>query len=504
MSSPTPAPEAPLPALPGTSGGRTGMIGDAGWRLPAIVVTINAVLMIFTAVTTLRKFPNAGDEYASMIQAVLLSDFRLSADSPPGDLARFFDFNHVINDGRFYGKYPPGWPLLLAIGVTLGVPWLVNTVIGVATLLVLHRIARQHFSVEAANLTLLLLLANPFLVFHSASHFAHPSCLLMIALAYGFYFNWVENPTSRRDAILLGFCAGFAFLIRTFTTVALLFPLLVSFVPLLKKRGWPKSDLLQLAWASGSLGVCLAVFLGYNYLQTGNPFLQPFSKYSAKDRPWLPDDLPTYGRWVWDFVVLRIWELTTLWLPMCLPLAAASLFIRELRANPKVRILLWSVVCLLMGFSLYPSDGGVRYGPRYAYETLAALALLCGAVLALLPRLRIPVVAVIVVINVGSFVTTSVEVGEELKGKTELYETVRRQNLSNAVVFLKTGSGTAVTGDLTRNGPYFKGSVLYVKDLGEMNLTLIQEMVDRVPYEFVYDRERKVGRLTPIPVKGGR
>jgi hypothetical protein len=31
---------------------------------------------------------------------------------------------HVVNDGKFYGKYPPGWPALLAVGSFFGAPWL--------------------------------------------------------------------------------------------------------------------------------------------------------------------------------------------------------------------------------------------------------------------------------------------------------------------------------------------------------------------------------------------
>ena len=48
--------------------------------------------------------------------------------SPP--FREFFDYAHMINDGRWYCQYPPGHSLLLVPGVWLGVPWLVNPILG--------------------------------------------------------------------------------------------------------------------------------------------------------------------------------------------------------------------------------------------------------------------------------------------------------------------------------------------------------------------------------------
>src|SRR5262249_7411110 len=136
-----------------------------------------------------------------------------------------------------------GWPFLLLPGILLGVPWLINPLIGAATLFVLYRLGRKHFSNGAANIGLLSLLFNPFFILNSGSHFSHSSCLLMIALCYHFFFNWLDVPDSKRDAALMGLFAGLAFLIRPLPMVGLLAPIGIHVLIHLGRRKWPKNEL---------------------------------------------------------------------------------------------------------------------------------------------------------------------------------------------------------------------------------------------------------------------
>ena len=157
--------------------------GDERRVCLAVVIAINLGLMLYTGQSTLRDFPNSGDEYAQYISALIFSEGKLSVPSPvPKD---WFTFVHTINDGKFYSKYAPGWPLFLAAGIAAHVPWLMNPIFGSLTLLALYRIARRHYSVRAANLAVLCTLGNPFLIFNSASYFTHPSCLFFLCLPSG-------------------------------------------------------------------------------------------------------------------------------------------------------------------------------------------------------------------------------------------------------------------------------------------------------------------------------
>jgi 4-amino-4-deoxy-L-arabinose transferase-like glycosyltransferase len=461
--------------------------------LPVLVV--NAVLSLYTAVVTLRIFPNASDEYSYLVQAQLFASGNLSVPSP--QKPEFFDFDNIVNNGRFFSKYPPGWPLLLSVGAALGAPWIVNSLIGAVTLGLLHLTARKHFSVQAANLVLLMLTCSPFFVFNSASYFSHPSCLLSIALAYYFYFNEMEGPASPLQAALFGASAGLAFLIRPFTMVALTVPLWIHLgIRTWTTRRWPENVRVALS-ACGAVLAFLGIFILYNYLQTGDPLLQPFTLYDSHDKPRIPVTIETLGEWLYRFVVLRLWELNCDWMPFCLPLLGLCLARRVLREDAKVRLLLCSVGTLVISFSLYPTDGGNRYGPRYIYEALGAIAILCAFSMKEVPRLSLPLTLGVLVMNVITFVGQTHVLSEVVRQKMQPYHLAEERKLSHAIVFLKTGSGEAAAGDLTRNGIGFNCPVLYVRNLGDKNWSLVEDL-DRDPYVFEYQPHLRRGLLLPL------
>src|SRR6185295_17431950 len=63
---------------------------------------------------------------------------------------------------------------------------------------------------------------------------------------------------------------------------------------------------------------CLVLFLGYNWLQTGNPFLQPFNLYDPIDHPGWPSSFFSWLSAVGEFVFGRLWKLNLRWIPFSL------------------------------------------------------------------------------------------------------------------------------------------------------------------------------------------
>ena len=109
--------------------------------LPGAVLTLVAVNHL-----ALLGFPNSGDEYAYLYQASTLSAGRLWNPAPV--LPESFALSYVIFDeGRAFGSFPLGWPLLLAVSMRLGVPpWLVNPLLGAMTLWLVARLGTQLYS----------------------------------------------------------------------------------------------------------------------------------------------------------------------------------------------------------------------------------------------------------------------------------------------------------------------------------------------------------------------
>src|SRR4051812_8822935 len=73
-----------------------------------------------------EAMPHLEDEHANLFQARVFAAGRITADVPRHPNSFFTPF--VINSaqGKRFGKYPPGYPLLLALGAALRQPWLVN------------------------------------------------------------------------------------------------------------------------------------------------------------------------------------------------------------------------------------------------------------------------------------------------------------------------------------------------------------------------------------------
>lgn len=464
-----------------------------GFRSCLFLVPLS--LILFTALVTLRDFPNSADEYSYLISAQIFSEAKLSVPSPPHK--EFFTFIHVINDGRFFSKYPPGWPLILAGGALLGIPWIVNPLLAAATILLMRRVLRENVSVRSANTAAILVFMNPFFIFNSASYFSHASGLFLITAFMFFYSRCLRSPGSPLGMYLgMGVCAGLAFLVRPFTAVVLLSCPVIYLIAHSVRTRQLGSYVYPLAQAALVFGSCLALFFFYNSLQTGDALRQPFSLWDAQDQPGFSrvgfDLALAWRQNIW----LRLPELHD-WAPYAPFLVLASLFWRDVR-RPLGLLLLFMFLALLGAYFFYFGDAGNRYGPRYLYEASLVLFVLPAIAISRIGRVGALVVLAILALNASVFLDKSSFHAQQVRERTTLYDEVEERGITNAIVFLKTGSGSMPVGDLTRNGIHFDGPVLYVWDLGLANGALLDAHPAREGYVFSYDYEEGRGHLTPF------
>src|SRR5207237_4979878 len=100
--------------------------------LIAAIFLVEALLVHFVLA---QRFPLSGDDYSYLYQAKLFASGKLYAEDPLYDRAlAFYDClatNCFRDDqGHRFSQFSPGWPALLAVGVKLGVAWLVNPLLG--------------------------------------------------------------------------------------------------------------------------------------------------------------------------------------------------------------------------------------------------------------------------------------------------------------------------------------------------------------------------------------
>jgi hypothetical protein len=462
--------------------------------LGAGVLLLQLGLTLATALWTLRDFPNSADEYAYVLSAELFAEGRLAAPSPaPRDA---FAFTHVLNDGKYYGKYPPGWPALLAAGVKAGVPWLVNPLLGLLGVALTAALAREVFSEREAKIVLLLALGNPFLVFNAASYFSHPACLAGVGLSLLGLVRTLPAPRAAAPWLVAGGGAAVAFLARPYTAVACLLPAGAAVAVDLWRRGERPALARGVALGAAPLAVGIGLWLLYNGLQTGHALRQPFTLYDAEDRPRLASSLVG-----WVDRLRRIVVPTAVDFNVWIPLAGFGLILGVPAGLPRrstgACALYLSVVGLFVAYAFYPTLGGNRYGPRYVFEAAVAAMPILAAVLRAQEGVGRLALAAAVLLNVAGFVHATRVHARQVRARMTVYDLAERAGLRNAVVFLSTGSGSMPPGDLTRNGTRFDGPVLYVHDLGPRNAEVLRACPGRAAYVFAYDTRTGRGELLP-------
>jgi Dolichyl-phosphate-mannose-protein mannosyltransferase len=476
------------------------------WFLVSAFVLAAGISAMLIGQFIFQDFPFSGDEWSYFLQAEIFSRGRLQVDSPPHP--RFFDVWAMVNNGKFYSWAPPGWPLLLLPGILLGVPWLVNPVLSALTLLIVYRLGELVYDRATSLLALFFMLFSPFFILHSASYLAHPSSLFFIALCVFFYARGIEKEASR-DFFLAGLCGSMSFLIRPFDQVAIFSPLGAYLLLLVLKRKVAVRQLLWLA-VSHTLGVLL--MLAYNYLQTGNPLTVGY--HVGYDGSLF--DLRLLGR---QFIAEYLLHLLVWTFPF-LPLLALLYNIwpgatgrRSLTEQRWDTLLLLVFLSNVFWYAFVPFHYWAGYGPRYYYGSFFAVALLgARGAMALMNRLKTRAAGEVRVgfaaVALGICLTLSlswvfpvklIEAYRRIDARLALYHKVAEEKLQNAVVFIRSVDEEFAPWNLTRNTSDFRGTVLYVHDLGELNHLFIKQHPGRQFFRYEYDETKKpiLREITP-------
>jgi 4-amino-4-deoxy-L-arabinose transferase-like glycosyltransferase len=350
----------------------------------AWIMLICALAVLSTAAFSyfaFERLPHLEDEVAYLFQARTLALGRLTVPSPEPQGAFWTPFI-LDHRGQRFGKYPPGWPTVLGLGVLARTAWLVNPLLSALALYLVYRLGQSLYDERTGVLAAALGLLSPLFLVLGASYLSHMITLVWLLL-FSLWFVWTAQGRSGWYAVGAGLALGMAFLTRSLTTMAYAAPFaLYALVQVLRSKqdGW--AHYLLVALVGSAVAVLLPV---YQWAVTGDPWLNPYLL-------WWPYDKIGFGEGIgampgghslhYSWINLKQdlsrsatdvlgWPQLS-WLPLLL-----GLFLRPRR--PRDWALLAPFLSIVIAYLFYWIGSPERlWGPRYYFEGFGGLWLLAA------------------------------------------------------------------------------------------------------------------------------
>ncbi|MDP2660016.1 MAG: glycosyltransferase family 39 protein [Dehalococcoidia bacterium] len=477
----------------------------------------------YVSTTVFDRLPHTEDEIAYLFQAKTIASGEIVAKAPA--LPDFFAMPFVIvREGMWFGKYPPGYPTVLALGALIGQPWLINPLFGALSAGLLYLVGRRLYGAATGLLAAFLALISPFFLIQSGSFLSHTVSLFW-ALASALLFEATLRKGSRAAGLGAGAAVGMLFVSRPLTGVGIALPFIVwAAIDVCRVR---RRRFVYLPMALGFLPF-LAALLAYNRLTTGAILHTGYELWWPYDRIGFGAGVGVEGEHTLaealDTVQMNVdalakylfgWPGRLSLLPAAFGAATAIVRVAVRRlallagnkeasfahdgtvaavdaAPPPPEA--WDLLQIGVAVSLVAVymaywAAGQMYGPRYYFEALGALLLLsarglvsaAGLVSWLLRRLapalrhaRPLVTSIILLVVAGlAYSGFTAFVPREFSQFVGWYgvngsdlRLVQSAKPGNAVVFVKADHWTTYAPFFSQDRPKLDGDVVYARDLG--------------------------------------
>jgi 4-amino-4-deoxy-L-arabinose transferase-like glycosyltransferase len=484
-----------------------------------------------------EAMPHLEDEQANLFQARVFAAGRITADVPRHPNSFLIPFVVTSVQGKRFGKYPPGYPLLLSLGAAVGQPWLTNALTAALGILGVYLLGRELFGQDSGLLAAALGAISPMFVLLSGTLLSHPASIAALTLfAWAFLRARRPDETRRtRFALLAGGLLGWAVIIRPWTALGIAFPFaLFAAWDIVRTRGraLPFYGAMALACAL----VC-AIQPLFNLAATGSATTNTYRMWWDYDRVGFG---PGHGRSqgghtvekgirnMWldlaDFpAVLFGWPqpagIALAWLPIGLgllwpapgsrapsgavregrgPFARAWCFLARLYGDTRKEWgLLTPAASLVAAQIAYWARADTLYGPRYYAEAMPFLWIIAARGLLKLGSTawRRRAIKLALPLLVAWSVIFTIE-PRALKGRG-FFDISRRDADAiaaaaphHALVFVAAPYWTAYANLAWLNSPNLDGDVVFAQDRGKVeNARVIEDFAGRTVY--YYDRARQ-------------
>ncbi len=364
-------------------------------RLALLLSLLTVFLAWGVAERVFERIPHLEDEIAYVWQARLIANNgSLTIPSPPEPKSFLVPFV-VDYEGRRFGKYPAGWPVVLSFGIRFGRRDWVNPLLAGLVAWFTYRLGEKVLGQRAGLLSLFLMLTSPFFWLNAGSLLSHLWGLLLTLV---FISGWLEFTQLAQSApkdgegaaslhgwlplITAAAALGALALSRPYSAAAVALPFAFHGLYLLL-RGEAEMRRRVLAFACLAASIAGLHFVWQQAL-TGDFFRNPYTLWWEYDKVGFG---PGHGVLPGGHTLHQAWLNTR----FSLQVGAADLFgwgrlswlfllpgLWRIRRNPSAW-LVTGVFLSLSGMYLAYWVGSWLYGPRYYFEGLPALILVSAA-----------------------------------------------------------------------------------------------------------------------------
>lgn len=493
-------------------------LGVLSSRATRVVVAASAGAT-FAAITLvryglLRNTAITDDENAYVFMARIFASGRLYLPSMPAEIRPFFDNQFIVNDGKWYGIYFPGHPLVLALGALIEAERWIPSFVTVLTVLMGFLVSHRIFGARAATISTLLFPVTVYLVFPSATLLAHSTAALALLTFVYAAVRIDGSPELMRWWVVAAISLAWAGLTRPLGPAAFAVPWLLWLILRIKR------NVSSRALAGGALFCAIglasiALFCVYNYALTGDPLQTGYQRVSELNHHVLlagklpaPWPLPTIYELGHTILRLNFWEFG--W-PLSL------LFVPFFRRTNTGVLLLLSTCAVPLAYALLGMTNVYALGPTHYAEIAVFLAILSASGLEELVGqargwpsgerwsrfvMALPLAGAICMFLV--FLPVHVASLRQMSHLTRApYELVEEQGLDRAVVFIHSLPALNVPPGAWvyyhRNPrPDLRDPVLFVRYLGP---TSDKQLIRFFPDRKFYVMGMQDGRLIVTPVR---